>query len=107
MKYSEQPASWRQLCMPAELGFRAACNEVVDSSLRPIKRHVIVRLSNSPEAENVFEEAWNSISSSLPFGVTGEPRPSVFFQALTALPTWRTLVIEEVAAEQRWSDLVS
>jgi hypothetical protein len=92
--------SWANLCTPNELAFRAACNSVVDHSLRPVKRRVIERLSNSPEAQDLFKKFWSAAvvpSTSFP--------AENFFTLLVKDPLWQTIVSEEVDNEHSWKDL--
>jgi len=97
----EPSNAWEAFCVPEELAFRAACNAAVDPSARPVKRRVIGRLSQSNEARRLFAETWDRAVS------LGTPQPTAFFQLLTELPSWQTLVIEQIAAERRWSDVRS
>jgi hypothetical protein len=101
MTYPQSSDSWEALCAPDKLAFRAACNTVVGPSLRPIKRRVIARISSSKEARSLFVQSWERFKN-LETSDTAK-----FFELLTALPVWQTLVIEEIAAEHRWTDLFS
>lgn len=95
------PGPWTPLCQAADLAFRTACNAAVLPSARPVKRRVIERLSESGEADRVFNLVWQAASQSPP------PFEQRFFDELGRNPLWSTLVVEAIAEERRWKDTFS
>jgi hypothetical protein len=111
----------------ASISFRAACNEAVDQSMRPIRSRVIWRLARrfhsddtdkhlptkSIELQKLFaaisEQAKNELSASLPPWPDVEQREKIaesrFIQLIGTNPLWRMLVLDAVVQERRWSDL--
>jgi hypothetical protein len=87
---------WALHCREEDVRFRAACNDVVESGARPVKRRVVRRLAESAEARAI----WDGLVAASPVETVGP-----LFQALTGDTRWKTLVIEHVDAERRWADV--
>ncbi len=88
-------AGWSAHCRATVLGFRAACNAVVEPSLRPVRIRVAERLSKSKEAKELFGKHWG-----------GDEGVDAFWVSLTKDECWRTLVIEAIEQNRRWSNLL-
>src|SRR5216683_881771 len=93
MGISENNVSWESFCSEEVLQFRAACNQAIESSVRPIKRRVIRQIVDSSDARRLFQRTWETAG------------PEHFFQALSKDPSWHTVVNEELHDERAWSDL--
>ena len=99
------------LPVPASLPFRTACNDVVEASGRPVKRRVREGLARNRDFVGLRDTLWDQalrLSASRPPAPTVTDRDvETFFQLLVHDTRWRTLVVEEVDAERRWSGLVT
>jgi hypothetical protein len=92
--------------------FEAACNQAVDSSLRPIRRRVINRLRDrlrsDPEVASLFAAVWTITQTQ----ADEPPTPAAlmesrFVELIASDPQWKTQVLDAVVEERRWSDLWS
>lgn len=97
--YPPQASSWSDVCVANQLAFRAVCNSAIDPSRRPLKKRVIERLSDSPEAKDLYRTHWVSASH-----LQGS-QPENFFKLLGSDILWQTKVAEEVESERSWKDL--
>jgi hypothetical protein len=86
---------WKDLCTPTSLQFRAACNAVAGDKGKPVKPRVVVRISQHPDAADLFQKTWIASAYS----------PDQFFLSLMQGESWKTLVAEAIAGETRWGDL--
>src|SRR6266404_530443 len=105
--------------------FQAACSEAIDASMRPIRHRVIYRLARrfhvhdadkynpkvASELNELFAATWgqarDEMASPPSIPVSERLVESRFVELIARDPQWRTLVLEEVVQERRWSDLWS
>lgn len=93
---------------PQSIDFRAACNEALPASLRPIQPRVIERLCDATrktgrEAETIVGRIIGREGIPEDFDLPGD---APFWRDLAADPAWKTLVLEAVEAELSWSGLL-
>ena len=82
------------------LSFRAACNAAVEFPRRPIKRRVVIRISESSETSALIKR----LLTELPEGILED---NLFADKLSKDSSWQTLVLELIMNEQRWGDLLN
>ncbi len=106
---------------PESIFFHAACNEAVDSSLRPIRQTVINRLADRflDDATNEHISTKASELSDLFAAARAQAEKELGIHSQSALlqsrivelvgkdPLWRTLVLDLVAQQKRWNDVWS
>jgi hypothetical protein len=97
MNNSKDSTSWESVCSEGRVEFRAACNQIIDPSLRPIKKQVIRRIIDSSEARELFKDLW----------MRADSRSDVFLDMLSRSASWQTLVAEHMEVDHSWVSLLN
>src|SRR5215813_684974 len=94
--------------------FQAACNEAVETKVRPVRPRVLKRLAhkckNDPQVAQLFSDTWVQADNDL-----GLPQPpwrerfveKKFVETIANDPRWKMVVLNAVVQERKWSDLWS
>ena len=95
--------------------FQAACNEAVDSSLRPIRQRVLNKLADlcrsDVQVSRLVATTWGDAESGVSIAAQTPLNENIvedkFIELIARNPRWRTVVLNAIVQERRWSDLWS
>jgi hypothetical protein len=100
---------------PGSIVFQAACNESVEPSMRPIRQRVVNRLADrcrsDVQVSRLFSVTWDEAENDVPNLSEVPLREKLvankFINLIAVDPRWKTLVLNAIIQERRWSDLWS
>jgi hypothetical protein len=104
-----------ELADPVSVVFQAACNEAVEASMRPIRPRVLDRLAdrcrNDSQVSTLLTATWDDAENSVPNLAKAPLRENLvgnkFIELIARDPRWKTVVLNAIVQERRWSDLWS
>jgi hypothetical protein len=99
----------------SSMAFHAACNQAVDASIRPIRRRVLRRLAERFRFDgrllrllsDTQSQADNEIPAHPVVSWRGKLVENRFIELIASDPQWKTIVLDAVVQERRWSDIWS
>ncbi len=95
--------------------FQAACDEAVEASMRPVRQRVVNRLADrcrsDVQVSRLFSITWDEAENDVPNLSEAPLREKLignkFINLIAVDPRWKTLVLNAIVQERRWSDLWS